>query len=173
MKEVSTGSASPVTWPSRWITARKLRHKAYVRRQRSLQRKTKANIESFFLNPGKHKLSDVTVMMLLRVHNQCLSSQVLFCILMHLWSDVLKIECSLAWNIFQTSVMNALNIFFTFKEFHYLFTSKFTIISVLLRGCYAFLYTHTENLVPNKTITIDFFPYFTDHLSALKHTLML
>ena len=81
VKEVSTGSASPVTWPSRWITARKLRHKAYVRRQRSLQRKTKANIESFVLNPGKHKLSDVTVMMLLRVHNQCLFSQVLFCIL--------------------------------------------------------------------------------------------
>ena len=56
--------------------------------------------------------------------------------------------------------MNALNIFFTFKEFHYLFTSKFTIISVLLPGCYAFLYTHSENLVPNKTITIDFFPLF-------------
>ena len=56
--------------------------------------------------------------------------------------------------------MNALNIFFTFKEFHYLFTSKFTIISVLLPRCYAFLYTHSENLVPNKTITIDFFPLF-------------
>lgn len=56
--------------------------------------------------------------------------------------------------------MNALNIFFTFKEFNYLFTSKFTIISVLLPGCYAFLYTHSENLVPNKTITIDFFPLF-------------
>ena len=69
--------------------------------------------------------------------------------------------------------MNALNIFFTFKEFNYLFTPKFTIISILLPGCYAFLYAHSENLVPNKTIIIDFSPYFSDHLHALKYTLML
>ena len=69
--------------------------------------------------------------------------------------------------------MNALNIFFTFKEFNYLFTPKFTIISILLPRCYALLHAHSENLVPNKTITIDFFPYFSDHLFASKYTLML
>ena len=44
VKEVSTFSTAPVTCPSRWMTARKLRHKAYVRRQRSLKRERKHGV---------------------------------------------------------------------------------------------------------------------------------